>query len=287
MTGVQTCALPICTNGQSLDVRVSAALPEARTVPLGTAPLAGEALAAGSFRVERWNDLNGTKITDLTGNARYAGAPSTVERVSGKLELTPNRDAYGERLSGWITPPETGSYRLWIAADDSAELWIDASGTGTGALTRVALIDGAVVAGNWTKNASQKSAAITLEKGRLYRFEVLHKEGSGGDFVQVGVSKANETAPQVLPANWLAAGAEQLMLSFTAVGASGGAITAKPAAGITIGGTDAERTVTGSWAALSAWIAQADAVRYSGSATNIAMTSTSLASNREIGRAHV
>ncbi|MEY4211959.1 MAG: hypothetical protein RL458_184, partial [Pseudomonadota bacterium] len=268
------------TNGQSLEMRVSAALPEPRTAPIGSAPLAGDPIAAGSFRVERWADVGGTRVSDLTGNARYAGAPSTVERVSGKLEITPNRDAYGERLSGWISPPESGSYRLWVAADDTAELWVDTSGTGTGALTRVAFIEGAVTAGAWTKNASQKSAAITLEKGRLYRFEVLHKEGSGGDFVQVGVSKANEAAPQVMPANWLAAGSEQLMLTFSAAGTAGGAIIAKAGNGITIGGTDTARTVTGTWAALSAWMGQADAVRYSGSANTLTMVSTSLASNR-------
>ncbi|MFM7568933.1 MAG: PA14 domain-containing protein, partial [Betaproteobacteria bacterium] len=268
------------TNGQQLDIRVSAEAPAPRTAPIGSTPLAGEPIAAGGFRVERWLDIGGTRVSDLTGNARYGGAPSSIERVSGKLELSPNRDNYGERLSGWITPPESGSYRLWVTADDSAELWVDTSGTGSGALTRVAFLDGAAGQGNWTRNASQRSAAITLERGRSYRFELLHKEGSGGDFVQVGVSRASEAAPQVLPANWLGSAPEQLSVSFAVVGSAGGSVIAKAADSITIGGTDTARTVTGSWAALSAYLAQADAIRYSGAATSLTMTTASVMSGR-------
>jgi hypothetical protein len=38
----------------------------------------------------------------------------------------------------------------------------------------------------WTKETNQKSTAITLEAGKHYYMESLHKEGSGGDNLAVG-----------------------------------------------------------------------------------------------------
>jgi hypothetical protein len=51
----------------------------------------------------------------------------------------------------------------------------------------------------WTKYASQKSVAITLQKGRKYYIEALHKESIKGDNVAVGWIIPGSYAIEVIP----------------------------------------------------------------------------------------
>ena len=91
---------------------------------------------------------------------------------------------YGERLSGYLLPPVDGDYRFWIAADDSAELWLSTDADPANAV----LIAQAVTwtrQHEWDKAPEQASALIALEAGQRYYIEVRHKQADQKDNVAV------------------------------------------------------------------------------------------------------
>lgn len=168
--------------------------------------------AAGVLR-EYWTGISGSSVTALTGNANYPNTPtgstpqSTLESVSW---ITPSitsdwANDFGQRVRGWIVAPATGSYTFWCAGDDSHELWLG-SGASPTSKSLIASVNGWTGYREWNKYTSQKSATITLQAGRMYYVEILHKEGGGGDSLGVGWQKPGEsgtTPSEIVPASVL------------------------------------------------------------------------------------
>ncbi|MCP4927281.1 MAG: hypothetical protein GY916_15230, partial [Gammaproteobacteria bacterium] len=93
-----------------------------------------DAPSAQGLRVREYRGISGTKVGDLTGNAKYPdgydfqGVAGYFEwPQSGDINTKPAgnvRDNYGVVLEGYLTPTETASYEFYLAADDHAELWL-------------------------------------------------------------------------------------------------------------------------------------------------------------------
>lgn len=163
----------------------------------------------GSINYQKWNNINGTSVTNLTSNSRYPNNPS----VSGTLtsfELPQNSgNNYGVKVYGYICPPTTGNYVFWIAADDASELWISTTGSSANKVKR-AWNTAFTNSRQWNKYATQKSVSIALTAGTKYYVEALMKEGSSGDNMAVGWAKPGQstTAPsEVIPGTVLSASA--------------------------------------------------------------------------------
>lgn len=163
----------------------------------------------GSINYQKWNNINGTSVTNLTSNTRYPNSPS----VSGTLtsfELPQNSgNNYGVKVYGYICPPTTGNYVFWIAADDAAELWISTTGSSANKVKR-AYTNAFTNSRQWNKYATQKSVSIALTAGTKYYVEALMKEGSGGDNMAVGWAKPGQsttTPSEVIPGTVLSASA--------------------------------------------------------------------------------
>ena len=86
---------------------------------------------------------------------------------------------YGERLSGFITPPTSGNYYFWISANDSAELWISNDSEPANKVKRASVSGGAAALRQWTATTGQKSPWVALVGGQKYYVEILHKALSG------------------------------------------------------------------------------------------------------------
>lgn len=136
--------------------------------------------------VERdvWWALAGTPITNLTSNSKFSRPSNDSAFVSGDLKFSEYGDNYGQRIRGSIVVPKTGNWRFWIAADDSAELWLSDSWKASGK-RKAAYLSSWVNPDNFVVTPSQKSTLKSLQSGEPYYFEILHKEGSGGDHVSV------------------------------------------------------------------------------------------------------
>ncbi|MHC4506635.1 MAG: PA14 domain-containing protein, partial [Planctomycetota bacterium] len=150
---------------------------------------------AGTILVELWWGIPGRTVADLTRHPRYPGRP--MKRAHVSILECPRRPigSFGTRIRGFLHPPATGEYRFWIAADDSAELWVSTDDTPANRrkIAHVGLWTGPR---EWEKKGEeyrgQRSPPVRLVAGRKYYVEVLHKEapkkpkGKGRNHVAVG-----------------------------------------------------------------------------------------------------
>jgi endonuclease/exonuclease/phosphatase family metal-dependent hydrolase len=178
-------------------------------------PAPGEPLGSGSITREVWTGVTGSTVTDLTGNAAYPDNPSSTGALNLYLQSPANEsDSYGQRIRGYVTVPQTGSYTFWIASDNTSELWLSTSENPANK-QRIAWLGASTHPGEWAaqENAqvavTQQSAPIPLTAGARYYIEVLHKENTGNDHVAVGWRLPNGLYERPIPAHRLSPAGNQ------------------------------------------------------------------------------
>ncbi len=144
------------------------------------------ATPTGTMLVEYWDNIgSGSAVSDLTGNARFPNNPTLKYYTNSKFELgSSHGDNYGTRCRTLLIPSVSGDYTFWIASDDAGELWFSPTSNAADK-TLIAYLTDWAGSREWTKYASQKSAAIPLVAGQSYYLETLHKESAGGDNLAV------------------------------------------------------------------------------------------------------
>ncbi len=143
--------------------------------------------AGGAANYQVYTGISGGSVTDLTASPKFPNSPDIVRTVpTAAGDFTGN--SYGARLSGAIVPPVTGSYRFYIAADDTGRLSLNAAGLNPAGASVIASVSAWTDPKQWTKYPSQKSAAFNLTAGQAVWFEALHKEDGGGDHLAIGWS---------------------------------------------------------------------------------------------------
>ena len=180
-------------------------------------------LTQGVLAWDYYPNIKGNPVSDLLNDLQYPNAPwtnawikefSTMSITSGDLQ---NNSAfgtipwavasgslgenYGDRIQGWLTPKETGNYTFFIRSDDGSQLFLSTDDKPDNA-TMIASED---TAGNPFKEPgdgiSEASAPQSLVAGKHYYILALHKEGTGGDYVEVAWRKEGDTnaAPTLKP----------------------------------------------------------------------------------------
>jgi hypothetical protein len=155
---------------------------------------------SGGLNRYLFSDITGNLINDLTNDPRYPDNASTKDNVA-EFESVLGSDNYGERLWGWLIPPQTGVYVFYLASDDAGQLFLssDASPANNRMIAEIA---------RWTSvreynysdpnnpEPKQKSDPIQLVQGQHYYIEALHKEGNGGEHISVAWQMPGGPAPQ-------------------------------------------------------------------------------------------
>lgn len=161
--------------------------------------------AGGTVVREQWDGVTGTTVAAIPTSS----VPSSTSQLTSLQAPTDAGDNYGARIRGYITAPVTGNYYFWIAASNSAELWISNDDDSINAFKRASVATGSTTPQTWNAEPGQKSPWLALEQGKRYYFEILHKAGAGaGDNLAVGWSKPgeNEAAPaEIVPGYVLSA----------------------------------------------------------------------------------
>lgn len=133
--------------------------------------------------VEMWMPISGDAVSDLTGHASFKKiATRAIQLKNFDAELL--GDSFGARYSALLTPPASGQYTFWIASDDGSELWLSSNSEPSKA-KKIAEVSPYVKPQSWDSKPSQKSATVTLSKGKQYYLKALHKEVSGVDHLAV------------------------------------------------------------------------------------------------------
>ncbi|MCC6727380.1 MAG: HYR domain-containing protein, partial [Saprospiraceae bacterium] len=147
-----------------------------------TAPVVAycKGTAGAGLAVSTWTGITGTSITDLTNNVNYPNNPSNNTINAGAVSTWNLVDNYGVRVTGVITPNQTGNYTFYVTGDDQTQLFLSNNASVTGK-TMIAQVPGWTNITEFTKYTNQKSATIALTAGQDYYVELLMKEGGGGD----------------------------------------------------------------------------------------------------------
>mgnify|MGYP002786896427 CR=1 FL=1 len=138
-------------------------------------------VVTGSVVRETWTGISGTSVSLIPTST----APNSTANLTSLEIPVNNADNYGTRIRGYIIPSTSGSYTFYVSGDDDVQLWLSTN-SDPATRAKIAEVVGWTNSREWNKYASQTSTARSLTAGTQYHFEVLHKEGGGGDNLAVG-----------------------------------------------------------------------------------------------------
>jgi YVTN family beta-propeller protein len=156
----------------------------------------------GSILRELWTNIPGSTLADLTSNSRFPNSPDLRDSITAFPVGVNSADNYGTRLRGYIHAPVTGTYLFWLATDDFGSLRLSTNENPANA-REIASIEGWTNVAEWTKFPTQQSATINLSGGERYYFEILQKEGGGGDHINLAWQRPGDTERSVIDSSYL------------------------------------------------------------------------------------
>jgi hypothetical protein len=132
----------------------------------------------GTLDREYWTDVKGGKVEDLKKSSTFPDSPAGQDKLtsfesnnwSDKKKTRNWGVDFGERIRGYLLPPETGEYVFTMRSDDGGELFLSCDDNPKNA--KLILEEPAC--------GTQQSKPIKLQKGKVYYIEALHKQGAGG-----------------------------------------------------------------------------------------------------------
>jgi hypothetical protein len=144
--------------------------------------------------------IPGVLVSDLTNNPAYPNNPSMSEYV-GRIEQRNNFGAgvnamenYGSHLYGRLIAPKTADYNFYVTSDDASAFYLStdaspannvliASEPGWNGEREYIIGSNQASRGDPPANRSTTlfPAGVALDAGEVYYFELIAKEGGGGD----------------------------------------------------------------------------------------------------------
>jgi len=168
-------------------------------VPVGQF-LAALPLTGGILR-EYW-----TNVADVYDASQLRLNPAFPEHPAGR-ELLRDFEGLshvggncGARYRGYLHPPSTGQYIFWVSAGDGAELYL--SQDNNAAHSQQIAYAYQTGLREWERHRGQRSTVLTLDAGRRYYIEALHKQSTNGDHLAVAW-KGPERQQEVIPGAFL------------------------------------------------------------------------------------
>lgn len=135
---------------------------------------------AGTLRYEHWSNVYGPADLDQLPLTH----PADLQALTSFEAPYRAEDNYGARLRGYLLPPVTGTYTLYLSGDDVAQLWLSPD-TNPAHVALVASLPDYTGPREWTKFPTQRALPVQLVAGQRYYVEVLHRQGGGGNGVAV------------------------------------------------------------------------------------------------------
>jgi hypothetical protein len=166
----------------------------------GLPGLAAPVETPGFLKYDTWfswlrdTNLVGTVVDIVKMDPNYPNTPDMTSYIAGmdSRSVFPDdtHDQYSSLATGWFTPVVTDDYNFYIRSDDASELNISSDST-TANLLQAAYEPGCCSPFQEPNAGTQTTAApIHMIGGQKYAIQILFKEGTGNDYVQVAVQSA-------------------------------------------------------------------------------------------------
>jgi hypothetical protein len=142
---------------------------------------------AGTVLRQKFSNITGGAVTDLTSHKNYPFSPDFSDNLSSfEIEVHSGAPEYfGTRMRAYLCAPYTGDYTFYIASDDGGALYLSPDQS-PATKVLIASVGSWTSSRQWTKLTSQKSGIVHLVAGGQYYIEALMKENTGGDNLAVG-----------------------------------------------------------------------------------------------------
>ncbi|XP_043093867.1 beta-1,4-N-acetylgalactosaminyltransferase 3 isoform X2 [Puntigrus tetrazona] len=144
----------------------------------------------GRVNLHVFEDCCGGSLDELRNNLLYPLFPNVRTTVS-RLAMAPQWSNYGLRIFGYLHPAETDEYIFAVSSDDNSEFWLSLNESPEN-LKRLVYVGETgnewTAPGEYWKFASQISTPVLLVKDMKYFFEVLLKQSSGMDHLEIAWS---------------------------------------------------------------------------------------------------
>ena len=151
-----------------------------------------------SVKRRYWLNLGGgTSVTTIDTLKTPSGTSYIKNGFKGKLDGS-NTASY---MNGYICPPATGNYVIWICTSDDGELWLSTDDKPANK-QRVSYITSQYAGENaFFRIPTQQSIPISLQAGKKYYYEVLTKGGCCGNWIQLTWQLPNNSFENPMPIN--------------------------------------------------------------------------------------
>jgi hypothetical protein len=154
-------------------------------------------LVPGFLKFEVYTNLTGTAVSDLVLADSYPNSPARTFYMPSfdtrTVYTDDSHDNFGGRLTGFLTPSESGDYELFLRSDEASQLWFSLNDD-PAQLELVA--EETTCCGPFEETGAQETAfPASLVAGQRYAIQVLYKEGTGADYCQVAWRKVGDPTP--------------------------------------------------------------------------------------------
>ncbi|GJM60027.1 PA14 domain-containing protein [Persicobacter diffluens] len=130
---------------------------------------------------EVWTDMSNGKISEIP----LKEAPTFQEAISEFTIPQDQGNYYGDRISGWLTAPQSGQYTFHASADNKVELWLSTNEQMNNAV-RIINLTKKTTYNVFNEQTAQSSEPVSLEAGKKYYIEALRKETGSNDHLTIG-----------------------------------------------------------------------------------------------------
>ena len=200
-------AVPIEMGGAAL---AGLAVSAHNNAALNTSTFTNVSLTSPAFGIYRelWTNLSSSAgnhlaaLTNTTDNTNWPNNPAasyTHIFTNFETEISMGVNYFGQRLRAFVVPPTNGFYSLWIASDDTSQLFLSTNESPAG-MVPIASVTSYTASEGWTQYASQQSAPISLQGGCRYYLEAQMQQGTGGENLSVRWQLPNGTFEQPMAA---------------------------------------------------------------------------------------
>lgn len=146
--------------------------------------------AVGQVTREVWFKRFYDDLDELRNDPNFPDRPDIVDALPTFEAPTNWSDGYGMRLSGYLHVPVTGEYRFYAEGDDEVEVWLGTTRQRSG-LQMIAQAGGEA-------DGDGVSELISLEAGKSYYIEMLHREKWSADSARLKFTLGDGTTPQLV-----------------------------------------------------------------------------------------